>query len=42
MIYKVTIVLVFSRGTVLTEEEKEAIGTTFAAETNKRDEDAEM
>ncbi|WAQ97400.1 TLS1-like protein [Mya arenaria] len=26
----------------LTEEEKEAIGTAFAAETNKRDEDAEM
>jgi len=30
------------RGTELTEEEKEAIGTAFAAETNKRDEDAEM
>jgi len=32
----------FSRGNLLTEEEKEAIGTTFAAETNTRDEDAEM
>ncbi|XP_052774210.1 splicing factor C9orf78-like isoform X1 [Mya arenaria] len=31
-----------SSGTQLTEEEKEAIGTAFAAETNKRDEDAEM
>ncbi|KAH3861212.1 telomere length and silencing protein 1 homolog [Dreissena polymorpha] len=31
-----------SRGTPLTEDEKEAIGTAFAAETNKRDEDAEM
>ena len=32
----------FFRGTVLTEEEKDAIGTAFAAETNRRDEDAEM
>ncbi|XP_060571458.1 splicing factor C9orf78-like [Ruditapes philippinarum] len=31
-----------SQGTVLTEEEKDAIGTAFAAETNRRDEDAEM
>lgn len=31
-----------SKGTVLTEEEKDAIGTAFAAETNRRDEDAEM
>ena len=31
-----------SRGTVLTEEEKDAIGTAFAAETNRRDEDTQM
>ena len=30
------------RGTVLTEEEKDAIGTAFAAETNRRDEDTQM
>ena len=32
----------FPRGTVLTEEEKDAIGTAFAAETNRRDEDTQM
>ena len=30
------------RGVVLNEEEKDAIGTAFAAETNRRDEDTQM